>query len=131
MNWSISKTEIGDKGNRLIDFHLRVPHAQFHGGGSCGGGRREARSIPKGCFAVTVGQGDELRRFVIPVAYVNHPLFLQLLKEAEEEYGFEQKGPINIPCHVEEFCYVRGLIDKETSSHHHNHHHHHFLCFKA
>ncbi|KAL3653689.1 hypothetical protein CASFOL_003370 [Castilleja foliolosa] len=129
MNYSISRPEIGDKANRLIDFHLHMPHGQFRliGGG---GGRREARNIPKGCFAVTVGQGDEMRRFVVPVAYVNHPLFLELLKEAEEEYGFEQEGPINIPCHVEEFCYVRGLIDKETSSHHHNHHHQ-FLCFKA
>ncbi|KAL0317938.1 UNVERIFIED_CONTAM: Auxin-responsive protein SAUR32 [Sesamum angustifolium] len=111
-----------------------MPHVHFlhhhHGGG---GGRREARSIPKGCLAITVGQGAEQQRFVIPVIYVNHPLFTQLLKEAEEEYGFDQKGPINIPCHVEEFCHVRGLIDKETTSHHHHHHHHHhhFLCFKA
>ncbi|KAK6155515.1 hypothetical protein DH2020_009763 [Rehmannia glutinosa] len=93
-----------------------MPHASSHHHGG-GGGRREARSIPKGCLAVTVGQGDEQRRFVIPVVYVNHPLFTQLLKEAEEEYGFDQKGPINIPCHVEEFCHVRGLIDKETCFH--------------
>ncbi|CAA0824712.1 Auxin-responsive protein SAUR32 [Striga hermonthica] len=79
---------------------------------------------------------EERRRFVIPVAYVNHPLFARLLGEAEEEYGFEQEGPINIPCHVEEFCHVKGLIRRETTtSHHHHHggggHHHQFLCFKA
>ncbi|KAK4431276.1 Auxin-responsive protein SAUR32 [Sesamum alatum] len=116
--------------------HVHFPHHHLGDGGG-GGGRREARSIPKGCLAITVGQGAEQQRFVIPVIYVNHPLFTQLLKEAEEEYGFDQKGPINIPCHVEEFCHVRGLIDKETTSHHHHqhhhhhHHHHHFLCFKA
>ncbi|KAL1553161.1 Auxin-responsive protein saur32 [Salvia divinorum] len=108
-----------------------MQHIHFHHHG--GGGRR---STPKGCLAVMVGQGDERQRFVIPVMYVNHPLFTQLLKASEEEYGFDQKGPINIPCHVEEFCHVRGLIEKETAEHggnhhHHHHHHHQFLCFKA
>ncbi|KAL3838031.1 hypothetical protein ACJIZ3_022622 [Penstemon smallii] len=119
-------------GDRIghLNFHIHFHH--HHGGG----GKREIRNIPKGCLAVTVGQGEELRRFIIPVMYVNHPLFMQLLKEAEEEYGFDQKGPINIPCHVEEFCEIRGMIDKETTSHHdnnnHDHHHHRqFLCFKA
>ncbi|XP_073306386.1 auxin-responsive protein SAUR32-like [Primulina huaijiensis] len=112
-----------------------MPHMHFfHHNHGCG--RREVIrcGVPKGCLVITVGQGAEQRRFVIPVEYVNHPRFTQLLKEAEEEYGFHQEGAINIPCHVEEFCEVRGLIDKETASHHTHHHHHHlhqFLCFKA
>ncbi|KAF7843906.1 auxin-responsive protein SAUR32 [Senna tora] len=67
--------------------------------------KRNCRDVPKGCLAIKVGQGgeEELQRFVVPVIYFNHPLFLQLLKEAEEEYGFDQKGTITIPCHVEEF----------------------------
>uniref|UniRef100_A0A7N1A010 SAUR family protein n=1 Tax=Kalanchoe fedtschenkoi TaxID=63787 RepID=A0A7N1A010_KALFE len=94
--------------------------------------RHERRSeIPKGCVAVLVGQGEEQERVVVPVMYVNHPLFAQLLKEAEEEYGFDQKGPISIPCHVEEFRSVRGLIDKDTSLLHHHHHHHASWCFGA
>ncbi|KAG2331120.1 hypothetical protein Bca4012_019442 [Brassica carinata] len=99
--------------------------------------------VPKGCLAVKVGQGEEQERFVIPVLYFNHPLFGQLLKEAEEEFGFAQKGTITIPCHVEEFRYVQGLIDRENSKflgayntlgHHHHHHHHHnhlIRCFKV
>lgn len=81
-----------------------------------------------------VGQGEEQQRFVIPLIYINHPLFVQLLKEAEEEYGFDHNGPINIPCHVEEFRHVQGIIDKENSQlhhHNHNHNHHHAWCFKA
>lgn len=74
-----------------------------------------------------VGQGEEQQRFVVPVIYFNHPLFMQLLKEAEEEYGFEQKGPITIPCHVAHFQYVQGIIDKEQTPHHH----HHVFCFRA
>ncbi|EPS71803.1 hypothetical protein M569_02965, partial [Genlisea aurea] len=81
--------------------------------------------IPKGRLAVTVGQGAEQQRFVIPVMYFNHPLFVRLLQEAEEEYGFDQKGLINIPCGVDQFRYVSGLIDRETASHHHHHHQDH------
>ncbi|XP_052204472.1 auxin-responsive protein SAUR32 [Diospyros lotus] len=114
---------MGSGDNHLLNFHLHVPGGHHHGG---------RKDIPKGCLAVTVGQGAEQQRFVIPVIYINHPLFMQLLKEAEEEYGFDQKGPINIPCHVEEFRHVQGMIDREN--HHlrrHHHHHHHLLCFRV
>ncbi|KAI5657564.1 hypothetical protein M9H77_26357 [Catharanthus roseus] len=117
----------------LINFHLHFHHHHHHHhGGGCG--RKEPRDIPKGCLAILVGQGEEQQRFIIPVIYINHPLFMELLKEAEEEYGFDHKGPINIPCHVEEFRHIQGMIDKEKSQqHHHNHHNHHHAawCFKA
>ncbi|KAF5731989.1 indole-3-acetic acid-induced protein ARG7-like isoform X1 [Tripterygium wilfordii] len=87
------------------------------------------RDVPKGCLAIKVGQGEEQQRFVVPVIYFNHPLFMQLLKEAEEEYGFDQKGTITIPCHVEEFRYVQGMIDREQSFHHQNQHH--IGCFRV
>ncbi|KAK8583536.1 hypothetical protein V6N13_108887 [Hibiscus sabdariffa] len=89
---------------------------------------KELKDIPKGSLAILVGQGEEQQRFVIPVMYVTHPLFMQLLKEAEEEFGFDHKGPITIPCRVHEFRNVRGLIDKD---HHHHHHHHHVWCFRV
>ncbi|KAK6918192.1 Small auxin-up RNA [Dillenia turbinata] len=95
------------------------------------GKKQVVRDIPKGCLAIKVGQGEEQQRFIIPVMYFNHPLFMQLLKGAEEEYGFEQKGTIIIPCHVEEFRYVQGLIDRELSLHHQNHHLHHIGCFRG
>ncbi|WVY95257.1 hypothetical protein V8G54_034345 [Vigna mungo] len=79
------------------------------------------RGVPKGFLAIKVGQGEDQQRFVVPVIYFNHPLFMQLLKEAEEEYGFDQKGTITIPCHVEQFRNVRGIIDSEKSLLHHNH----------
>ncbi|KAH0449029.1 hypothetical protein IEQ34_022829 [Dendrobium chrysotoxum] len=91
--------------------------------------------MKKGCMAIRVGcEGEEKQRFVVPVEYVNHPLFVGLLKEAEKEYGFEQKGPIAIPCHVEEFQQVRGIIDRDGAGHGHGHHHHALHipnCFKA
>ncbi|XP_029126573.1 auxin-responsive protein SAUR32 [Cajanus cajan] len=72
--------------------------------------------VPKGCLAIKVGEGEEQERFVVPVMYFNHPLFMQLLKEAEEEYGFDQKGTITIPCHVRHFRNVRAIIDTQGRS---------------
>ncbi|XP_057503393.1 auxin-responsive protein SAUR32-like [Actinidia eriantha] len=116
-------------GDRIfLNFHLRVPHLHPHPGGK----REEEREIPRGCVAVVVGQGKEQQRVVVPVIYINHPLFMKLLKEAEEEYGFDQKGPINIPCHVDEFRYVKGIIDKQESLHHHHQQQQQLLlCFRV
>ncbi|XP_057522529.1 auxin-responsive protein SAUR32 [Amaranthus tricolor] len=122
-----------------INFNLHLSHLLNHHHHNQR--KDEIKGVPKGCMVVLVGhEGEEkLERFVIPIMYINHPLFLQLLKDAEEEYGFTHKGPITIPCHVEQFRNVQGLIDREhhmmNNNHHHHHqnhhHHHHFLCFKA
>ncbi|ESQ37000.1 hypothetical protein EUTSA_v10002918mg [Eutrema salsugineum] len=97
--------------------------------------------VPQGCVAVMVGhEGDEegLHRFVVPLMFLSHPLFLGLLKDSEEEYGFKHSGPITIPCHVDEFKHVQEIIDEETYHRHshgkghinHNNHHHNYLrCF--
>ncbi|GLJ54668.1 hypothetical protein SUGI_1174450 [Cryptomeria japonica] len=84
------------------------------------------KDVPKGCLALYVGQGEEQRRCVIPVEYVNHPLFEKFLKDAEEEYGFEQKGSIAIPCHISNFRNVQEVIDRES---HQSHRQHHVSCF--
>jgi SAUR family protein len=115
-----------------------------HSSSSVGGGMP-----PKGCMAVRVvgpAGGEEEERFVVPVGYLKHPLFVALLKAAEEEYGFEQKGAITIPCGVDHFRRVQGIINKQKQqqNHHHHHgrllsgaggHHHHNFhiagCFRA
>ncbi|XP_042438683.1 auxin-responsive protein SAUR32-like [Zingiber officinale] len=114
--------------------HMQMLHRVAIGGG---GGRRGCAAVPpppRGWMAVRVGsQGEEQQRFVVPVGYLNHPLFLALLRAAEEEYGFHHSGAITLPCHVEHFRQVQGIIDRDTStSADHRHHHHHFhLCFRA
>jgi len=77
------------------------------------------KDIPKGFLPIKVGQGEEQEKIVMPIMYLNHPLFSQLLKEAEEEYGFDQQGTIIIPCHLKDFRYVQDLIDKEISTQNH------------
>lgn len=72
------------------------------------------KDVPKGFLAVYVGDSqEEQTRFVIPVCYFNHPLFLHLLQEAEHVYGFHQKGVFTIPCQVSDFEYLQWLIERE------------------
>ncbi|MFS7944606.1 putative small auxin-up RNA [Helianthus anomalus] len=59
----------------------------------------EGRRTPSaGTLAVYVG--SERHRFVIPTRFLNLPVFLSLLKKAEEEFGFQTTGGLVIPCDV-------------------------------
>ncbi|XP_006436411.2 auxin-induced protein 15A [Citrus clementina] len=61
--------------------------------GQLSNGRRDKKSVqrvPKGFLAVHVG--PELRRFVIPMAYLSMPEFRVLMDSVAEEYGYEQEG---------------------------------------
>jgi SAUR family protein len=70
--------------------------------------------VPKGCVTVRVGaEGDEQRRFAVPLGHLKHPLFGALLEEAEREYGFRHQGAIAIPCRVDRFVQVENLIDQD------------------
>ncbi|KAL0369154.1 UNVERIFIED_CONTAM: Auxin-responsive protein SAUR32 [Sesamum calycinum] len=59
------------------------------------------------------------QRFVIKTEYVNHPLFRDLLEEAESEYGYSSEGPLQLPCEVDRFLGVLDQMDFEdnTSKH--------------
>ncbi|KAF8048868.1 hypothetical protein N665_2368s0009 [Sinapis alba] len=60
--------------------------------------------VPKGHVAVYVGERLEKKRFVVPITYLNHPLFREFLNHAEEEFGFHHPmGGLTIPCQEEAF----------------------------
>ncbi|XP_016491284.1 auxin-induced protein X10A-like [Nicotiana tabacum] len=68
-------------------------------------------SVPKGHLAVYVGEKiDDTCRVVVPVIYFNHPLFADLLREAEMTYGYNHSGGIQIPCRISEFENVKSRI---------------------
>ncbi|KAK6159551.1 hypothetical protein DH2020_006865 [Rehmannia glutinosa] len=68
--------------------------------------------IPKGHFAVYVGD-NEKKRFVIPVSYLNHPSFQDLLCQAEEEFGFHHPmGGLTIPCSEDLFVDLTSRLGK-------------------
>ncbi|XP_051150469.1 protein SMALL AUXIN UP-REGULATED RNA 51-like [Andrographis paniculata] len=54
------------------------------------------RPTPSGSLAVYVGP-DRLR-FVIPTRFLNLPVFVALLRQAEEEFGFQSSGGLVLPC---------------------------------
>lgn len=75
--------------------------------------QEESVTVPKGHLAVYVGQKDgDYKRVLVPVIYINHPLFSELLREAEEEFGFNHPGGITIPCRISEFERVQTRIQQ-------------------
>ncbi|KAG4943930.1 hypothetical protein JHK85_048576 [Glycine max] len=65
--------------------------------------------VPKGYLAVCVG--EELKRFTIPTEHLGHQAFQILLREAEEEFGFQQTGVLRIPCEVAAFESILKMVE--------------------
>jgi hypothetical protein len=65
--------------------------------------------VPHGFFAVYAGR--ERKRYVIPTSYLNYPAFLLLLDKARQEFGFSQKGGLNMPVEVLLFERLLWLLD--------------------
>ena len=62
------------------------------------------RDVPRGHLAVYVGDIETRKRFVVPVSYLNHPTFQDLLRQAEEEFGFDHPmGGLTFPCKEDTF----------------------------
>ncbi|KAL5561117.1 hypothetical protein UlMin_030864 [Ulmus minor] len=67
--------------------------------------------VPKGHIAVYVGE-TQRKRFVVPIAYLNHPSFRVLLKRAEEEFGFDHPmGGLTIPCREDIFIHLTAQLN--------------------
>ncbi|KAF8080862.1 hypothetical protein N665_0918s0003 [Sinapis alba] len=60
--------------------------------------KKQTSCVPQGHVPVYVG--DEMDRFVVSAELLNHPVFIGLLNRSAQEYGYEQKGVLQIPCHV-------------------------------
>ncbi|KAK1426272.1 hypothetical protein QVD17_14942 [Tagetes erecta] len=71
--------------------------------------------VKEGHFAV-IASGDYVeRRFVIPIAYLRHPSFLELLERAVEEYGFDHEGALTIPCRPSE---LEWMLEEDIYANH-------------
>ncbi|KAH6767228.1 SAUR-like auxin-responsive protein family [Perilla frutescens var. hirtella] len=72
--------------------------------------QRRSADVPKGHFAVYVGEG-EMKRFIIPLSFLNHPSFQDLLSQAEEEFGFNHPmGGLTIPCSEDAFIDIASRL---------------------
>eukprot|EP00261_Vitis_vinifera_P032520 XP_019073763.1 PREDICTED: auxin-responsive protein SAUR21 isoform X1 [Vitis vinifera] len=72
---------------------------------------RNQSSVPKGHCAVYVGEIQK-KRFVVPISYLNHPAFQDLLHLAEEEFGFDHPmGGLTIPCEEDAFIDLTSRLN--------------------
>ncbi|XP_068639251.1 auxin-induced protein 15A-like [Aristolochia californica] len=73
----------------------------------------EAAAVPKGHFAVYVGETQ--KRFVVPVSLLKHPSFQNLLRKAEEEFGFDHRmGGLTIPCNEDAFLALTSHLNHSS-----------------
>ncbi|EHA8590847.1 auxin-responsive protein SAUR71 [Cocos nucifera] len=73
-------------------------------------GRR--RGVPEGHVPVYVGDGEEeVERFVVRAELLSRPAFVELLHRSAQEYGYNQRGVLRIPCPVPVFRRIlRSLL---------------------
>ncbi|KAL5807348.1 hypothetical protein ACOSQ4_030081 [Xanthoceras sorbifolium] len=67
--------------------------------------------VKEGHFVVFAVKGEETQRFVIELGFLTNPAFLRLLEQAEEEYGFKQKGALTVPCRPQELQTILQVQD--------------------
>ncbi|KAL5977036.1 Auxin-responsive protein saur72 [Asimina triloba] len=72
--------------------------------------RSSSRVVPVGHVPVYVG--EEMERFVVSAELLNRPVFAELLRRSAQEYGYEQKGVLRIPCRVGVFERVLEVLKK-------------------
>lgn len=58
--------------------------------------------VKEGHVAVIAVKGERAVRFVLELQELNKPEFRKLLEHAREEFGFQPRGPLIIPCQPEE-----------------------------
>lgn len=60
--------------------------------------------VPKGYIPIYVGDQAVKKRYVVPLSYLSHPVFQDLLQRVEEEFGFNHPmGALTIPCTEQTF----------------------------
>ena len=73
---------------------------------------KKQEAVPKGHIPVYVGDEAEKKRYVVPLSYLNHPAFQDLLLRSEEEFGFHHPmGGLTIPCTEEAFFNLTSSLN--------------------
>ncbi|XP_019057814.1 PREDICTED: auxin-induced protein 15A-like [Tarenaya hassleriana] len=71
----------------------------------------QSGDVPKGHLAVYVGESRK-KRFLVPVSFLNKPSFQDLLRKAEEEFGFDHPmGGLTLPCSEEVFAHLTSRLN--------------------
>ncbi|KAH6767230.1 SAUR-like auxin-responsive protein family [Perilla frutescens var. hirtella] len=68
--------------------------------------------VPKGHLAIYVGE-SEMKRLIVPLSFLNHPSFQDLLSQSQEEFGFHHPmGGLTIPCSENVFIDLTSHLAK-------------------
>ncbi|KMZ62572.1 hypothetical protein ZOSMA_452G00070 [Zostera marina] len=68
-------------------------------------------SRPRGCVPMLVGSVDdkeEKEMILVQIRLLKHPIIRLMLEMSEKEFGYDQKGIINIPC---DLAYFKRLLN--------------------
>ncbi|KAK7310579.1 hypothetical protein RJT34_08175 [Clitoria ternatea] len=83
-----------------------IRRASFIGGQASS----KAVNVPKGYLAVYVG--EKMKRFVIPMSYLNQHSFQDLLSQVEEEFGYDHPmGGLTVPCSEDAFLHITSQLN--------------------
>ncbi|XP_021892518.1 auxin-responsive protein SAUR21 [Carica papaya] len=114
-------------GKKMVSLKKLAKKVKVIGGGGGGGGGEEKSQVnecllgkfdeversscntPVGFFAVYVG--EERERFVVPTSFLSHPLFKILLEKSCNEFGFQQRNGLVVPCTVPTFQEVVNAVE--------------------
>lgn len=89
---------------------IHVPGILLRSSSNGKGSTLASSDVPKGHFAVYVGERQR-KRYVVPISFLDQPLFLELLNMAEEEFGFSHPaGGLTIPCGEDTFIAVTNHL---------------------
>lgn len=72
---------------------------------------------PRGYVPMLIGRGKERESVLVHTNLFKHPCFVVLLEMAAEEFGYDQRGILRIPCSVELFLSVINAVEKAKSWH--------------
>ncbi|XP_031477761.1 auxin-responsive protein SAUR64-like [Nymphaea colorata] len=75
--------------------------------------KKVAAIAEKGHFVAYASDG---KRYMVPLACLQRPIFQELLKMAEEEFGLSINGAITFPCDSTVVDYIMSLVQRDMSS---------------
>ncbi|XP_030443453.2 indole-3-acetic acid-induced protein ARG7 [Syzygium oleosum] len=78
----------------------------------CCGAAATTLDAPGGRVRVRVGRRSDVPcELVVEASHLNHPLFEDLLRSSEEEFGFSYDGALRIACEPDAFRHLLRLLD--------------------
>ncbi|CAI0438334.1 unnamed protein product [Linum tenue] len=96
--------------NHHHHYYQQQQHYSQHSFPLAANDHHAAAAVPKGHIAVYLSGDDDhhqMKRFVVPISYLNHPMFGELLDMAEAEFGFHHSmGALTLPCDEDSFLHL-------------------------